>query len=39
VILAEGEYVLIARQGGQVHTAEFKMEAGFDKDVEVIVGR
>jgi hypothetical protein len=39
VILAEGEYVLIARQGGQVHTAEFKIEAGFDKDVEVIVGR
>jgi hypothetical protein len=39
VILAEGEYVLIARQGGQVHTTEFRIEAGLDKDVEVIVGR
>ncbi len=39
VILAEGEYVLIARQGGQVHTAEFKVEAGLDRDVEVIVGQ
>lgn len=39
VILAEGEYVLIARQGGQVHTLEFKIEAGFDRDIEVVVGR
>ncbi len=39
VILAEGEYVLIARQGGQVHTQEFKIEAGLDRDIEVIVGR
>jgi hypothetical protein len=39
VILAEGEYVLIARQGGQVHTHEFKIEAGLDRDIEVVVGR
>ncbi len=39
VILAEGEYVLIARQGGQVHTQEFRIEAGLDRDIEVIVGR
>ncbi len=39
VILAEGDYVLIARQGGQAHTLEFKIEAGFDRDIEVIAGR
>lgn len=39
IILAEGEYVLIARQGGQVHTLEFKIEAGYDRDIEVVVGR
>ncbi len=39
VILAEGDYVLIARQGGQVHTHEFKIEAGLDRDIEVVVGR
>jgi hypothetical protein len=39
VILAEGDYVLIARQGGQVHTHEFRIEAGFDRDIEVVVGR
>lgn len=39
VILAEGEYVLIARQGGQVHTHEFKIEAGLNRDIEVVVGR
>lgn len=39
VILAEGEYVLIARQEGQVHTHEFKIESGLDRDIEVVVGR
>lgn len=39
VILAEGEYVLIARQGGQVHTHEFRIEAGLDRDIEVVAGR
>jgi hypothetical protein len=37
VILAEGEYVLIARQGGQVHTHEFKIEAGLDRDITALV--
>jgi hypothetical protein len=39
VILAEGDYVLIARQDTQVHTHEFKIEAGFDRDIEIVVGR
>jgi hypothetical protein len=36
VTLAEGDYVLIARHEGQVHTREFKVESGLDRDVEVI---
>jgi hypothetical protein len=36
VILAEGDYVLIARQEGQVFSRDFKVEAGRDSDVEVI---
>ncbi|WP_083532875.1 hypothetical protein [Bosea sp. WAO] len=36
VILAEGDYVLIARQEGQVFSREFKVEAGRDRDIEVI---
>lgn len=39
VTLAEGEYVLIARHEGQVHTREFKVETGRDVDVEVIAKR
>ncbi len=39
IILAEGEYVLIARQGGEVHTHEFRIEAGLDRDIEVIARR
>jgi hypothetical protein len=39
VILAEGEYTLIARQEDQVHTREFRIEAGIDRDIEVVVGR
>jgi hypothetical protein len=38
VTLAEGEYVLIARHEGQVHTREFKVESGFDRDIEVVAG-
>jgi hypothetical protein len=34
--LAEGDYVLIARQEGQVYTREFKVESGIDRDVEVL---
>lgn len=36
VILAEGDYVLIARQEGQVFSRDFKVEAGHDRDIEVI---
>ena len=36
VTLAEGEYVLIARHEGKVHTKEFKVESGLDRDIEVI---
>ena len=35
VTLAEGDYVLIARQAGKVYTREFKVESGLDVDVEV----
>ena len=35
VTLAEGDYVLIARHGGQVYTREFKVESGLDRDIEV----
>jgi hypothetical protein len=37
VILAEGDYVLIARQEGQVFSRDFKVESGLDRDIEVIV--
>lgn len=36
VILAEGDYVLIARQEGQVFSRDFKVEAGRDRDIEVV---
>ncbi len=36
VILAEGNYVLIARQDGQLYTREFKVESGLDRDIEVL---
>jgi hypothetical protein len=36
VILAEGDYVLIARQEGQVHSRDFKVESGLDRDIEVL---
>lgn len=35
VILAEGDYVLIARQEGQVFSRDFKVESGLDRDIEV----
>ncbi len=35
--LAEGEYVVIARNGGKVYTQEFSVKAGIDRDIEVIV--
>ena len=39
VTLAEGEYLLIARHEGQVHTREFKVESGLDRDVEVVAAK
>jgi len=36
VILAEGDYVLIARQEGQVYSRDFKVESGADRDIEVM---
>lgn len=35
-ILAEGEYVVIARHEGQVYTREFTVESGQDRDIEVV---
>ena len=36
VVLAEGEYVAIARYEGKVFNREFKVEAGFDREIEVL---
>lgn len=36
VILADGDYVLIARQEGRVFSRDFKVETGFDRDIEVM---
>lgn len=36
LILAEGDYILIARNGGRVFTQEFKVRSGFDQDIEVL---
>jgi hypothetical protein len=35
--LAEGEYIVIARNGGKVFTQEFQVKSGYDRDIEVIV--
>lgn len=37
VTLAEGDYVLIARHEGKVHTRDFKVESGLDRDIEIVV--
>jgi hypothetical protein len=36
VILAEGDYVAIARNEGKVYNREFKVEAGVDREIEVV---
>ena len=36
VILAEGDYVAIARNEGRVFNREFKVEAGVDREIEVL---
>jgi hypothetical protein len=36
VILAEGDYVAIARNEGKVYNRDFKVEPGFDREIEVV---
>jgi hypothetical protein len=36
VVLAEGEYVAIARNEGKVFNREFKVEPGFDREIELL---
>lgn len=36
VILAEGDYIVVARNEGKIYNREFKVEAGFDREVEVL---
>jgi hypothetical protein len=36
MILAEGNYTVVARHDGRVYTREFDVKSGFDQDVEVI---
>ena len=36
LVLAEGEYILIARNGGRIFTEEFKVRSGFDQDIEIL---
>jgi hypothetical protein len=35
VVLAEGDYVAIARNDGKVYNQSFKVEPGFDREIEV----
>lgn len=36
VVLAEGDYVALARNEGKVYNREFKVETGFDREIELI---
>jgi len=36
LILAEGDYILIARNAGRVYTNEFKVRSGVDQDIEIL---
>lgn len=36
VILAEGDYVVVAKNEGKVFNREFKVEPGFDREIEVM---
>lgn len=36
LVLADGDYVVIARHDGQVYTREFKVDSGVDRDIEVL---
>lgn len=37
MILAEGSYILIARNGGKVFTQEFTVKSGYDQDIEILM--
>ncbi len=39
VILAEGEYVAVARNDGKIYSTNFRVEAGKDRDVEVLLSQ
>jgi hypothetical protein len=36
LVLAEGEYVAIARHGGVTYQSNFKVQSGLDRDVEIV---
>ena len=36
VVLAEGEYVALARNEGKVYNREFKVETGVDREIELL---
>ena len=36
LILAEGDYILVARNNGRVFTTEFKVRSGIDQDIEIL---
>jgi len=36
VVLAEGDYVAIARNEGKVYNQEFKVESGVDREIEIV---
>lgn len=36
VVLAEGDYVVVARNEGRVFNRDFKVEPGFDREIEVL---
>jgi hypothetical protein len=36
VVLAEGDYVAIARNEGKVYNREFKVETGVDREIELL---
>ena len=37
LVLAEGDYQLIARHNGQTYQSEFKVQSALDRDIEVLV--
>ncbi len=39
VALAEGAYILVARHDNKVYSSEFKVEAGLNRDIEVVESR